>query len=249
MKTRILTAAIAVVFMLLALAPAALAVPVETNPSEPTVAADTTAPTETPNVSAASPTAASTPGTSTADIPTAFTPDGTGTVVNYADDGAGKEFYVIQTDDGYVFYLVIDTEKGAENVYFLNAVTVADLMPLAEPSDDAATGNTSVTPPAPTPTPAPTTPAPAVTPSPEPTAPPVQSGGHAGMLVLAAIVVLLGGGAAYYFKIYRPKRHGTVNPEAEDYTPEDKPDDLDEPEDDAADWDEGDDGSDGGSEQ
>lgn len=43
-----------------------------------------------------------------------------------------KEFYTIVTPDENVFYLVIDKQRDADNVYFLNAVTESDLMALAE---------------------------------------------------------------------------------------------------------------------
>ena len=64
--------------------------------------------------------------------PKPFTPEGTGTVLDNATDQDGKEFFTITTADEAVFYLVIDRQRGAENVYFLNAVTVSDLMALAE---------------------------------------------------------------------------------------------------------------------
>lgn len=63
--------------------------------------------------------------------PNPFTPDGTGTVVDNATDQDGKEFFTITTAEEAVFYLVIDRQRETENVYFLNAVTVADLMALA----------------------------------------------------------------------------------------------------------------------
>ena len=56
-----------------------------------------------------------------------FTPEGTGTVLDNATDQDGKEFFTITTADEAVFYLVIDRQRGAENVYFLNAVTVGCL--------------------------------------------------------------------------------------------------------------------------
>jgi len=244
MKTRFLTAMIAVIIILLALAPAALAAPVVGASPEPT-ATGNAATAETPDVS----TTAGTP--TTADLPTAFTPDGTGTVVNYANDGAGKEFYVIQAVDGHVFYLVIDTEKSSQNVYFLNVVTLDDLLPLAAPTESGGAGSSvNVTPSAPVMTPTTDT---VVTPSPSPS--PVQttpaqtqtqSGGNSGTLFLVIAVVLIGGGTAYYFKVYRPKHHGTVNPEVEDYDPEDKsePDDWDEQEIDAPDSDDDEGGGD-----
>ena len=81
--------------------------------------------------------------------PNPFTPSGTGTVVDNATEQDGKEFYTITTPAENVFYLVIDRQRGAENVYFLNAVTEADLLALAELTEE---------PPAPTPEPAPVDP-------------------------------------------------------------------------------------------
>ena len=61
-----------------------------------------------------------------------FTPDGTGTVVDNATDGDGKEFFTVTTPSENVFYLVIDRQRTENNVYFLNAVTEKDLLALAE---------------------------------------------------------------------------------------------------------------------
>ena len=52
-----------------------------------------------------------------------FTPEGTGTVVDNATDGDGKEFFTITTPSENVFYLIIDRQREGQNVYFLNAVT------------------------------------------------------------------------------------------------------------------------------
>ena len=135
--------------------------------------------------------------------PNPFTPDGTGTVVDNATDQDGKEFFTITTAEEAVFYLVIDRQRETENVYFLNAVTVADLMALAESS-----GEPTAPEPPPEPEPEPTT-----TPEPEPV--PEKKGG-AGPLLLALAVVVIGGGAGWYFKIYRPKLQKAAEPE-EDY--------------------------------
>lgn len=63
----------------------------------------------------------------------AFTPEGTGTVLDTATGGDGdKQFYTITSEDGNVFYLIIDGKRDGNNVYFLNGVTEADLMTLAE---------------------------------------------------------------------------------------------------------------------
>ena len=139
--------------------------------------------------------------------PNPFTPDGQGTMVDNATDGDGKEFFTIMAADESVFYLVIDRQRETENVYFLNAVTVADLMALAEPSPE------DVPEPLPEPEPAPT-------PEPEPEPEPEKSGG-AGTLLLVLAVLALGGGAGWYFKIYRPKQQaaapGEDFDEAEEY--------------------------------
>ena len=147
--------------------------------------------------------------------PNPFTPDGTGTVVDNTTDQDGKEFFTITTAEEAVFYLVIDRQRETENVYFLNAVTVADLMALAESSGEPAAPE-----PPPEPEPEPTT-----TPEPEPV--PEKKGG-AGPLLLALAVVVIGGGAGWYFKIYRPKLQKGAEPE-EDYggDPYDGPEDYD----------------------
>ena len=149
--------------------------------------------------------------------PKPFTPDGTGTVLDNATDEDGKEFFTITTADEAVFYLVIDRQRSTENVYFLNAVTVSDLMALAE-QDQEPEAPPPVTEPEPEPTP---------TPEPEP-----QKSGGAGMLLAALAVLALGGGAGWYFKIYRPKQQKAAEPE-EDYSSYDEPDDYD----DAPPWD------------
>ena len=120
-----------------------------------------------------------------------FTPDGTGTVVDNVTDEDGKEFYTITTADESVFYLVIDKQKTSENVYFLNAVTVDDLLPLAEQGEEPAEEVTE--------------------PEPEPEAEKTDS--PLLSLLLIGAVVLIGGGAGYYFKIYKPKHEA---PDLED---------------------------------
>ena len=135
--------------------------------------------------------------------PNPFTPDGTGTVVDNATDQDGKEFFTITTAEEAVFYLVIDRQRETENVYFLNAVTVADLLALAESSGEPA--------------------------APEPTPEPVpEKKGGAGLLLLALAVVVIGGGAGWYFKIYRSKHQKAAESE-EDYggDPYDGPEDYD----------------------
>jgi hypothetical protein len=211
MKHRILAALTAVIFMLFSLAPAAYAVPSEDSPPEET--ADVTL---TPD--------ANEPEDAEAPSGEPFTPSGMGSVIDYAGNGAEKVFYTVMTDDGHVFYLVIDHEKGAENVYFLNAVTVDDLMALAEPSKDGGQkGSVSAVPDVPA-----VTPAPEATPAPEP-AP--QGGGNMGTPLLVIAVVILGGGAGWYFKIYRPKQAKAGTTETEGVEDEAEPEDWDDTED------------------
>ena len=162
--------------------------------------------------------------------PQPFTPEGTGTVLDNATDQDGKEFFTITTADEAVFYLVIDRQRSTENVYFLNAVTVSDLMALAE-QDQVPEAPPPVTEPDPEPEPDPA-------PEPEP-----EKSGGAGMLLAALAVLALGGGAGWYFKIYRPKQQRAAEPE-EDHADYDEPDDYD----DAPPWDVDDDEDEGGDE-
>lgn len=162
-----------------------------------------------------------------------FTPPGTGTVVDNATDEEGKEFFTITTADESVFYLVIDRQRSGENVYFLNAVTLADLAALAESAGEELPGTLAPTP-EPTPEPEPDA-------APEPEPEPEQKPNAAPLLVGLA-VLLLGGGAGWYFKVYRPKHQSAPEPE-EEYDESDPYDDVDP-------WDEdGEGGNDGEPEQ
>lgn len=131
-----------------------------------------------------------------------FTPDGTGTVVDNATDEEGKEFFTIMTPSENVFYLVIDRQRSTENVYFLNAVTEADLLALAEVAPK----------PEPTPNPDTTDPEPPTEELPE-EQPAKKS--NTGLLVIVLLLAAVGGGAAYYFKVIRPKQQGQPEDEAE----------------------------------
>ena len=118
-------------------------------------------------------------------------PDGQGPMVDNATGEEGKEFFTITTADESVFYLVVDKQKGSQNVYFLNTVTLDDLKSLADPGK---VEETPIVTPEPEPTPAPTvepepdpepepTPAPTVEPEPDPE--PEQKGGSSmGTLLL-----------------------------------------------------------------
>jgi len=132
-----------------------------------------------------------------------FTPDGTATVLDNATGDDGKEFFTFTTPEGNVFFLVIDRSRPTNNVYFLNAVTEADLMALAEASNDM-----PVAPPEPEPLPPPF-PAP-IEPDEAPDIPaePEPPAGNNGTLIFITVAALAFGGVAYYLKTVRPKKQG-----------------------------------------
>ena len=177
-----------------------------------------------------------TPEPTTSSVPDgAFTPEGTGTVLDSATGEDGdKQFYTITTEAGNVFYLIIDGKRDDNNVYFLNGVTEADLMALAEKND----GSVSVIPAAdvctckekceagkvntgcpvckndlngckgkekPTETEKPA----------EPEKPKKETGSVGTILfILAALLAV--GGIGYYVKIVRPKQQAEDDAEFED---------------------------------
>ena len=143
-----------------------------------------------------------------------FTPEGTGTVVDNATDGDGKEFFTITTPSENVFYLIIDRQRDGQNVYFLNAVTEKDLLALAEKDPEP-----EVTEPVMEPEPETEPPTePETEPEPEKT-----SGFPMGNILMIAAVLLAGGGAGYYFKVCRPK-HEAPDMDDEEYDYEDEAD-------------------------
>ena len=235
MKTRIIAAAIAAILMFPFLSTAAFAVEIDA-PEDVPVTEEPTSPEESPDDEMV----ITTPVTDYPEIPPRpFSPSGAGTVIDYATDADGKMFYTIKTPDEHVFYLVIDQQRNTDNVYFLNAVTVDDLLALAaDPKPKAG---------AVTPSPLVTAPEPSVPETP-PTPEQPQGGGNAGMFIFIGIVVIVGGGAGWYFKIYRPKQQGTAS--VEEYEPAIADDENEYPDDwgdgsddnDSPPWDEDDDG-------
>lgn len=166
---------------------------------------------------------------------TSSIPDGTGTVLDTATgEGDDKQFYTITTEAGNVFYLIIDGKRDDNNVYFLNGVTEADLMALAEknegtmsviPAEDVCTCtdkceagevNTAC-------------PVckndlkgcagkekPAETEEPAQTEPPKKDNGSAGMIIFIIVALLAVGGVGYYVKIIRPKQQAEDEEDFED---------------------------------
>ena len=145
------------------------------------------------------------------DIP--FTPDGKATVVDWVFDFDGKEFYTFTSPAGNVFYLIIDHSRANNNVYFLNAVTEADLMALAEKDDNPISVSAI-----------PTTnqdidPDEDVLNEDEPLSGDNEilpkSGGNTGMTIFLVLALLAVGGAGYYIKIVRPKQQSMDDDEDE----------------------------------
>ena len=164
-----------------------------------------------------------------------FTPEGTGTVLDEATgEGDDKQFYTITTEAGNVFYLIIDGKRDDNNVYFLNGVTEADLMALAEknegtmsviPAEDVCTCtdkceagevNTAC-------------PVckndlkgcagkekPAETEEPAQTEPPKKGNGSTGTIIFVIVALLAVGGVGYYVKIVRPKQQAEDDGDFED---------------------------------
>lgn len=187
-----------IIFLVVMLCMAALmcgfAVTANAQSNEPIIEA-TPAPVVTP-----APTPVPTP------TPVLTPPGGTGTVVEQTDE-EGKEFYTIMTADENVFYLVIDRQRETENVYFLNAVTEADLLPLAElPAVEEE----------PEPTPVPT-PVPDAAPMPK-----VESGPDVRLLLILGLAVLTLGLILFY-----AKKHFDGQGSEENY--EQEPEDYEQP--------------------
>ena len=130
-----------------------------------------------------------------------FTPPGEGTVVDNAIGGDGKEFYTISTEDGDVFYLIIDRQRNSQNVYFLNAVTELDLLALAAKNEREIPTGTITTPPGSRP--AEGEQEPAETPEPEE---PAKQSSKTTMYIIIAVAFVGAGAAAYYFKIVKGKK-------------------------------------------
>lgn len=158
--------------------------------------------TSTPSPSTSTPAPSGASDSSESAIPDGsnpLTPEGQAAVVDNATEDEGKEFFTFETPDGNVFYLVVDRQREGQNVYFLNAVTEADLMALAE-SDGSTPGESAIPTPQPEPTPQPT-PDPEPEPEPEP-----EKGGGIGSILLIILALAGVGGAGYYFKILKPKQ-------------------------------------------
>lgn len=153
-----------------------------------------------------------------------LTPDGTGTVIDNVTSEDGKEFFTVTTPSKHVFYLIIDRQKDAENVYFLDAVTDKDLLALAKSDGEDVSGSspsktvsTQETPPAQTTS----TPTASSTPKSE------KQNNSAGIAAVAVLAAVLIGAAVWFFKFRKPGKKDKNKPDPDDY---DYADDGDEDE-------------------
>jgi len=162
-----------------------------------------------------------------------LTPDGTGTVVDNVVTQNEIEFFTVYTEEGNVFFLVVDRQRNTDNVYLLNAVTEADLMALAEQSGNPIyDGNNNISA---VPTPPLLDPPsegqeqepPFSHPQPETDdseTSPARSGNNNWIFIL--LVAAGVGGAAYYFKIVKGKKSSATDDDDWDYEDEEDADDY-----------------------
>lgn len=145
-------------------------------------------------------------------------------MLDRATDADGdKQFYTITTEAGNVFYLIVDGKRDSNNVYFLNGVTEADLIALAEKDQNV---SVSSVPPVETcictdkceaghvNTDCPVckndltkcTGKAAVQPTEEPKETEPKKSSGAGTIIFLVIAMLAVAGIGYYVKIVRPKK-------------------------------------------
>jgi hypothetical protein len=150
--------------------------------------------------------------------PAPFTPDGQASVLDNVTSEQEKEFFTFTTPEGNVFFLVVDRQREADNVYFLNAVTERDLLDLAEKSgtDISSSGGIPVTTTPQNPTETPETDDEETTET-----PPAEKNNGNGTMIFMLVAVAIAGGVGYYVKIVRPKQQGGNT----DYEDEDEDED------------------------
>ncbi len=180
-----------------------------TGTTSPTLSSSSTAQSSTASSSASSETSMSS-GTTLKPL----TPDGTGTVIDNVTNEDGKEFFTITTPSKHVFYLIIDRQKNAENVYFLDAVTDKDLLALAKSDNEDVSGSSSskvVS--APETSFAPT----ASTPTVSSVSRPEKQNGSAGIAAVAVLAAVLIGAVVWFFKFRKPGKKDKNRPDPDDY--------------------------------
>lgn len=121
---------------------------------------------------------------------------------NANDNDAQRIFYTVTTDEGEVFYLVIDQGQSSNNVYLLDQVNLSDLHALAvndqssSPSEESESLLSSLS-----------QSEEAESDLLEEDSKPKSSGsGNNKFTIIILILCAIGGGAYYYFKIYKDKK-------------------------------------------
>ena len=143
-----------------------------------------------------------------------LTPDGTGTVIDNVTNEDGKEFFTVTTPSKHVFYLIIDRQKDAENVYFLDAVTDKDLLALAKSDGEDVSGSSpSKTVSTPETSPAQT----ASTPMASSASRPEKQNSSAEIAAIAVLAAVLIGAVVWYFKFRKPGKKDKNKPDPDDY--------------------------------
>ena len=130
------------------------------------------------------------------------------------------------------FYLIVDRQRNSDNVYLLNAVTLDDLIALAEKNDkNTNAGGNSGTSAIPTGVQPNTTEGTNTNPPASTESKPEisEKKGNNNTIIFIIIAVVIFGGAVYYFKIVRGKKNSVVtdDDEDDDYDYKDEPDESD----------------------
>ena len=157
-----------------------------------------------------------------------LTPDGTGTVIDNVTNEDGKEFFTITTPSKHVFYLIIDRQKNAENVYFLDAVTDKDLLALAKSDNEDLSGSSSSKAASTSETSSVQT---TSTPTVSSVSRPEKQNGSAGIAATAVLSAVLAGAAVWFFKFRKPGKKDKNRPDPDDYDYTGDEDDESEPDD------------------
>ena len=133
-----------------------------------------------------------------------FTPAGQATVIDNAFGSEGKEFFTIETENKQVFYLVIDRERGRENVYLLVPATEDDLLSFVDRSQSASWMfgglQQGYAPSSQPDTVLPSSPA------------PVPKDNSPSSIIVMGIIMLIGVGGAVYFKLVKPRLNAAKMP-------------------------------------
>jgi hypothetical protein len=189
-----------------------------TGKTSPTLSSSSAAQSSTASSSASSETSS---GTSLKPL----TPDGTGTVIDNVTNEDGKEFFTVTTPSKHVFYLIIDRQKNAENVYFLDAVTDKDLLALAKSDNEDVSGSSSSkTASAPETSSAPTVSTPTVS----SVSRPEKQNNSAGIAAVAVLAAVFVGAEVWFFKFRKPGKKDKNKPDPNDSDDADDEDDEDE---------------------